>query len=207
VRSWLRVTMVTAGLSLILAACGAPASTGSDATRPPGGTTVPAAPTASATATPAETPTPLPASSPPTRPPPPPGASPTPGPPAAAATPGIVLTTPTPTPTPAVVPTVAPTPAVTPTPTASPAVRGPIRDSTIQTSTFERHVRIVAGTTVVWTNADGLQHTVTAMDGSTDSPYLGAGESYALTFTTPGQFEFYCRPHLQMVTTVHVSAP
>lgn len=52
---------------------------------------------------------------------------------------------------------------------------------------------------------DGLLHTVTASDESSDSPYLGANETYSLTFDTPGQFQFYCRPHLQMVTTVYVS--
>jgi len=45
------------------------------------------------------------------------------------------------------------------------------------------------------------------MDGSTDSPYLGAGDSYALAFDRPGQFDFYCVLHLQMLTTVHVAAP
>lgn len=82
---------------------------------------------------------------------------------------------------------------------------GPVRHTIIQTSSFEPRVQIAAGTTVVWTNVDGLPHTVTAMDGSTDSGFLEAGESHAVTFRSPGEFQFFCRPHLQMVMTVVVT--
>jgi len=136
---------------------------------------------------------------------------------APAVTPSLTVT-PSPAPVaPASIPAAIPTPApdvpraapptATPTApaTASSKPPGPVRPSPIQSSTFESEVHITVGTTVVWTNLDGVQHTVTAMDESTDSPYLSAYETYSLTFTTPGQFQFFCRPHLQMVTTVYVS--
>ena len=48
---------------------------------------------------------------------------------------------------------------------------------------------------MVWTNQDKVAHTVTADDGSFDSDYFGQGQSYSMTFTTPGRYQYYCIPH------------
>ena len=54
---------------------------------------------------------------------------------------------------------------------------------------------VAPGTTVVWTNLDSVAHTVTADDGSFDSGDFGRGETYSLTFTAPGRYQYYCIPH------------
>ncbi len=61
------------------------------------------------------------------------------------------------------------------------------------------------GTTVTWTNDDpGMVHTVTAVDGSFDSGFLQAGQTYSYTFQTPGEFEYTCTPHPWMRAKVIV---
>ncbi|HUO41338.1 MAG TPA: copper-containing nitrite reductase [Methylomirabilota bacterium] len=72
---------------------------------------------------------------------------------------------------------------------------------------------VTAGTTVTWINQDTVGHTVT--EGNPDSPKspsqrlfdsshgtdgasvvtIPPGKSYSFTFTTPGQYDYYCIPH------------
>lgn len=65
-------------------------------------------------------------------------------------------------------------------------------------------LRIPVGTTVTWTNDDAMLHTATAVDGSFDSGFLAAGDSWSYTFDEPGEFEYYCLPHPWMRATVIV---
>ncbi len=58
-----------------------------------------------------------------------------------------------------------------------------------------RTVTINVGDTVVWTNNDAVEHTVTASDGSWDSGLFGQGQTFSRTFDTAGTFNYYCRPH------------
>jgi plastocyanin len=67
-------------------------------------------------------------------------------------------------------------------------------------------IEVVAGTTVTWTNSDAAPHTVTAADGSFDSGELAQGQSYSLTFDTPGSYAYACAIHPQMTGTVVVTA-
>ena len=83
-------------------------------------------------------------------------------------------------------------------------------------------ISIKAGTTVTWVNTGQQPHTST--DDSTkainptnsvlpssaeawDSGLLNAGQSYSRTFTTPGQYTYFCIPHeaLGMVARVTVT--
>ena len=54
------------------------------------------------------------------------------------------------------------------------------------------------GTEVTWTNADSITHTVTDKDAQFDSFDMLPGESYSLTFTEVGVFNYYCKFHPMM---------
>jgi plastocyanin len=77
------------------------------------------------------------------------------------------------------------------------------------------HVTIRAGETITWVNAGTVPHTATGdpaqnpvatshpecvqlPDGAEPwgSPLLQPGESYAHTFTTPGEYHYICIPHV-----------
>lgn len=63
---------------------------------------------------------------------------------------------------------------------------------------------IEADSTVTFTNRDEVSHTATAKDGSFDSGLLSTGKSYTATFTKPGTYVIYCKPHPKMTTTIIV---
>lgn len=65
---------------------------------------------------------------------------------------------------------------------------------------------ITAGDTVTWTNADPVVHTATSTSGAFDSGDLEQGESYSLTFTTPGTYDYLCTPHPSMTGRIVVQA-
>ncbi len=72
--------------------------------------------------------------------------------------------------------------------------------------TFEPPIiEVDAGTTVTWTNDDGIGHTVTAREGEFDSGVLESGDSFAQTFSEPGTFEYFCAIHPSMAGTVTVT--
>jgi hypothetical protein len=66
---------------------------------------------------------------------------------------------------------------------------------------------IEAGQTVTWTNRGFTPHTVTAVGGEFDSGRLNLGESFKVTFSTPGAFAYACTIHPSMKGTVTVLAP
>ncbi len=61
---------------------------------------------------------------------------------------------------------------------------------------------IQAGDTVMWTNRDSAQHTITFTDFTSDR--FGDGGTYSHTFATPGTFTYRCSPHPSMQGTVIV---
>ncbi len=69
-------------------------------------------------------------------------------------------------------------------------------------------VKVIIGVnnTVTWVNNDDAPHTVTATDGSFNSGNLNAGQSWTFTFTTPGNYAYYCTYHPWMKGTVIVQA-
>ncbi len=62
------------------------------------------------------------------------------------------------------------------------------------------------GTTVTWTNADDIPHTVVAKDGLFKSKVLDTGDHFSFTFAKPGQFGYFCSLHPHMTGTVVVKA-
>jgi plastocyanin len=55
---------------------------------------------------------------------------------------------------------------------------------------------VAVGTTVTWTNNGLMPHTVSAAGGTFDSGNVQPGESFSFTFDTPGQYGYFCRPHV-----------
>lgn len=66
-------------------------------------------------------------------------------------------------------------------------------------------IRIKAGESVMWMNADEVAHTATADGGAFDSGFIDPGQSFSFTFPKAGTFAFHCTPHPWMKGTVIVS--
>ena len=75
-------------------------------------------------------------------------------------------------------------------------------------------ITIVVNDTVMWEHVSGFPHTVTSGTGPTD-PGVGIffdaslpapGSTFSYTFTAPGDYPYFCRPHfgLGMTGIVHV---
>jgi len=60
------------------------------------------------------------------------------------------------------------------------------------------------GTTVTWTNADTMTHTITDDNAQFDSFDIAAGESWSLTFTEIGVFNYYCKYHPMMEGSITI---
>src|SRR4051794_29717212 len=63
---------------------------------------------------------------------------------------------------------------------------------------------IKAGTTVTWTNRDDIPHTVASKDRLFKSKVMDTDESYSFTFSTPGEYSYFCSLHPHMVGTIVV---
>ncbi len=174
-------------------------------------------------ATPTIAPTPVP-----TLPPQPTAVPPTVAPPTLAPT--VVATKPPPTATPmpamdhtamppatATAQPVAPTP-TRPSPTATaaattvpkPPAPGAVVQANITLFSFQPGtIEVAVGTTVVWTNNDFIEHSVTsgkpdAPDGVFDSGFFLRGKTFSYTFTKPGTYAYFCRRHNSMFGEVVV---
>ena len=66
---------------------------------------------------------------------------------------------------------------------------------------------VAPGTTVSWTNADDIPHTVTASDRSFKSKPLDTNDHFAFTFTKPGDYAYFCSLHPHMTGKIIVKAP
>jgi glucose/arabinose dehydrogenase/plastocyanin len=70
---------------------------------------------------------------------------------------------------------------------------------------------IAPGDTVVWSQKDATEHTVTSgeagtPDGLWDSGFLSEGKSYSRVFPSAGTFPYFCRPHDFMTGKIIVQA-
>ena len=71
-------------------------------------------------------------------------------------------------------------------------------------------VRVKAGTRVVWTNNDDIEHTITSgMPDDTKGPFHGvlakSGATYSAVLNDPGTFRYFCDRHRFMTGTVTVT--
>lgn len=80
---------------------------------------------------------------------------------------------------------------------------------TIQNFAFDAPIiKVKVGTTVTWTNKDGVKHNVNPDSPSADFPVgklIGNGETYSFTFTKVGTYGYHCMPHPYMKGTVVVT--
>ena len=65
-------------------------------------------------------------------------------------------------------------------------------------------VNVTVGTTVRWTNGDGVAHTSTATGGAWNSGNMNNGATFDFKFQTAGTFAYHCTIHPNMVGTVVV---
>lgn len=64
---------------------------------------------------------------------------------------------------------------------------------------FPSTTTVKKGTTVKWTNNDGMAHTVTSDDGTSfNSGNLPSGSSFSYTANTAGTFPYHCAYHSGM---------
>jgi len=72
-------------------------------------------------------------------------------------------------------------------------------------------LEVPAGTTVVWTNGDAIEHSVTngvpgKPGGAFDSGFFTEGQTWSHTFTEPGEYPYFCRRHESMTGMVKVTS-
>jgi plastocyanin len=76
---------------------------------------------------------------------------------------------------------------------------------TIDNFVFEpARLAIKAGTTVTWINRDDIPHTVAAKDRAFKSKVMDTDESFSFTFSTPGEYPYFCSLHPHMTGTIVV---
>jgi plastocyanin len=66
-------------------------------------------------------------------------------------------------------------------------------------------ITVAAGTTITWTNKDGVAHTVTSNSGLFDSNSISPNGTYSHLFSTAGSFPYHCTIHPTMTATVVVN--
>jgi len=75
---------------------------------------------------------------------------------------------------------------------------------------FPYELSVAVGTTITWINDDIAAHTVTSgnfpeHDGLFDSSVFMSGETFEITFSDAGTFDYYCFVHPWMAGIVNVS--
>jgi len=74
----------------------------------------------------------------------------------------------------------------------------------IDNFTFEpAQLTVKVGTTVTWKNRDDIPHTVVAA-GKFRSKTLDTDDSYSFTFTTTGDYKYFCSLHPHMTGMIKV---
>jgi amicyanin len=72
----------------------------------------------------------------------------------------------------------------------------------------QKTIKVKKGTTVTWTNQDTAKHDVTPDTETAEfkaSELFGKGQTYSVTFNTPGTYAYHCSPHPYMKGTVEVT--
>ena len=89
----------------------------------------------------------------------------------------------------------------------SPAVSAQAVDTQVAIDQFTftpQRVIVKAGTTVTWTNDDDIPHTVASSSKLFKSKTLDTKDKFSFTFTTPGNYEYFCSLHPHMTGAIVV---
>lgn len=90
---------------------------------------------------------------------------------------------------------------------AAPADAKGTSDTTVKIDNFSfspATITVPAGTTVRWTNADDIPHTVVADDKTFKSKALDTDDQFTYTFTKPGTYSYFCSIHPKMTGKIVV---
>ncbi|QXH60323.1 cupredoxin domain-containing protein [Pseudomonas azerbaijanorientalis] len=68
-----------------------------------------------------------------------------------------------------------------------------------------KDLNVAVGTKVTWVNDDEIPHTVAETHKLFRSAALDTGDSYSWVFDKPGEFEYFCALHPQMIGKIVVS--
>ena len=67
-----------------------------------------------------------------------------------------------------------------------------------------KEITVAPGTKVIWTNHDETPHQIKATDKSFASKAMDTGDHFEYTFTSEGDFGYFCTLHPYMTGVVHV---
>jgi plastocyanin len=67
-----------------------------------------------------------------------------------------------------------------------------------------KEITVTPGTKIVWTNNDETPHTIIAADKSFASKAMDTDDRFEFTFTSEGDFNYFCTLHPFMTGIVHV---
>ncbi|MDR6918243.1 plastocyanin [Pseudomonas sp. 3296] len=68
-----------------------------------------------------------------------------------------------------------------------------------------KDLNVAVGTKVTWVNDDQIPHTVAETHKVFRSGALDTNDSFSWVFNTPGEFEYFCALHPQMIGKIVVS--
>lgn len=91
------------------------------------------------------------------------------------------------------------------------AAAGEAVDAQIKLFQFQpKDMTVKAGATIMWTNGDDIEHSVTAgkpgkPTGAFDSGFFAKNGSFSFTFAEPGAYEYFCKRHPSMKAKVTVT--
>jgi plastocyanin len=109
-------------------------------------------------------------------------------------------------------PSLAATPAASPKPSPTPTAKPPGNPPVVTRHAVSiagysfgpAKIVVPAGSTVIWTNHDMTDHTVTSDGGRFASSTLAPGARFSHTFRTAGTFAYHCSIHPYMTGTITV---
>lgn len=67
-----------------------------------------------------------------------------------------------------------------------------------------QRLTVKAGTTVTWRNQDDIPHAIASSSRTFKSKALDTDDTYAVTLTTAGTYDYFCSLHPQMTGTIVV---